>query len=89
MAVEHATMEEYQVATVGKLGAAGEAAKLHTENQDVIVKNLTNVRESISGVNLDEEMVQMVTLQQGYAAAARFISHVAEMLDIIINRMGV
>ena len=39
---------------------------------------------AISGVNLDEEAIDMIMLQQTYQAAARYISTVSEMLDIIV-----
>ena len=38
---------------------------------------------------IDEEMANMVKFQHGYSAAARFVSNIDEMLDVIINRMGV
>jgi flagellar hook-associated protein 1 FlgK len=47
------------------------------------------MRESISGVNMDEELAAMIKYQHGYAAAARFITTVNTLLDTIINRMGV
>ena len=39
---------------------------------------------AVSGVNLDEEAIDMIMLQQTYQAAARYISTVSEMLDIIV-----
>jgi flagellar hook-associated protein 1 FlgK len=68
-------------------GLRGEAAQGENENRDLIVENLTNLRKSISGVNIDEELVNLVKFQHGYAAAARFITKVDEMLDLLINRM--
>ena len=41
------------------------------------------------GVNLDEEFSEMIKYQQAFAAAARFISQIDQMLDTIVNRMGV
>ncbi|KKL19525.1 hypothetical protein LCGC14_2464570, partial [marine sediment metagenome] len=46
-----------------------------------------NLRKSISGVNIDEELVSLIKFQHGYAAAARFVAEVNKMLDVIINRM--
>ena len=37
---------------------------------------------------LDEEMADMVRFQKSYNAAARMVTTVDEMLDTIINRMG-
>jgi len=39
--------------------------------------------------SIDEELAEMIKFQHGYQAAARFISNIDQMLDTIINRMGV
>jgi flagellar hook-associated protein 1 FlgK len=46
-------------------------------------------RDGVSGVNLDEEMSDMVRFQKSYNAAARMVTTLDEMLDTIISRMGV
>jgi flagellar hook-associated protein 1 FlgK len=45
-------------------------------------------RESVSGVNLDEEMTNMLQFQHAYSAAARMITAIDESLDTLINRTG-
>jgi flagellar hook-associated protein 1 len=45
-------------------------------------------REAVSGVSLDEEMTNMLAYQHGYQAAARLVTTVDEMLDVLINRTG-
>jgi len=42
----------------------------------------------MGGVNLDEEMLQMVQYQHAYEAAARVLTTVDSMLDTLINRTG-
>lgn len=42
-------------------------------------------RQSVSGVSIDEEMVSLMKFQQSYAAAARLISAVDEMSQILVN----
>ena len=59
------------------------------ENRDVLVNHLHNLREATSGVNLDEEMANMIKFQHAYNAAARLMTAVDETLDVIINRLGV
>jgi flagellar hook-associated protein 1 FlgK len=49
------------------------------------MQQLQAERESLSGVNLDEETVDMMRFQQSYDAAARFISVVQQMTDTLIN----
>ncbi|MCL1905662.1 MAG: flagellar hook-associated protein FlgK [Clostridiales bacterium] len=51
--------------------------------------NLDNNRTSISGVSLDEEMTNMIKYQHSYDASARMITTMDEMLETLINRMGV
>jgi flagellar hook-associated protein 1 FlgK len=46
-------------------------------------------RQSVSAVSLDEEMMNMIKFQHAYNAAARQITAIDEMLDKIINGMGV
>ncbi|MBN1496928.1 MAG: flagellar hook-associated protein FlgK [Spirochaetes bacterium] len=83
------TFNEFYTAVISRTGTQGEEAKDRVKNQETLLKNLGNLRESISGVNLDEEMTNMVAFQHGYNAAARVINTMNEMLDTIINRMGV
>ena len=53
------------------------------------MNRIENSRESIIGVNIDEEMAQMVKYQHGYNASSRLVSYIDEILDILINRMAV
>jgi len=41
--------------------------------------------QSISGVNLDEEALDMIMLQRTYQASARYISTLAELMDLLVN----
>ena len=81
--------DEYFAKTVADIGLRGETAERALETEDIIMKELTSMQESISGVNMDEELAQMIKFQHGYTAAARVVNTFDEMLDTIINRMGV
>jgi len=83
------SFDDYFADAVAEVGLKGEVAQISLETQDAIMKDLTDLRDSISGVNIDEELSNMIKFQHGYNAAARFISNVNEMLDTIINRLGV
>jgi flagellar hook-associated protein 1 FlgK len=83
------TFDDYFADAVGRIGLLGEQSNRALETQNLIMKQLKDMRESISGVNMDEELAAMIKYQHGYAAAARFITTVNSMLDTIINRMGV
>lgn len=57
-------------------------------NQEVLTAQVDGSREQLSGVNLDEEMVNMLSAQRAYEAASRVISTVDSVLDTLINRTG-
>ena len=65
-------------ATVNAANGTAEAARTLTSQSEAR-------RESIKGVSIDEEMVNLMKYQQSYAAAARLISVVEEMSQILIN----
>ena len=81
--------DEFFAKTVADIGLRGETAERALETEDIIMKELKGLQESISGVNMDEELAQMIKFQHGYSAAARVVNTFDEMLDTIINRMGV
>ena len=82
------SFDEYFADIVANIGLKGEIAQRTLETENLVMKELEDMRASISGVNIDEELSQMIKFQHGYAAASRFISEVNEMLDTIINRLG-
>ncbi len=81
------SFNDFYVSLVSRIGTQGEEAKDRINNQEALLKNLSNLRESVSGVNLDEEMANMVAFQHGYNASARVISVLDKMLETII-RLG-
>jgi len=83
------SFDQYVADSVASVGLKGETAARALETENLIMKDLEDLRQSISGVNIDEELAQMIKFQHGYAAASRFITEVNKMLDTIINRMGV
>jgi len=81
------TFNEFYTALIARIGSQGEETKDRIENQTTLLKNLENMRQSVSGINLDEEMSNMVAFQHGYNASARVISTMDKMLETII-RLG-
>jgi len=84
-----ATFDDYFADSVGRIGYLGEQSGVALETEKKIMKFLTEWRSSVSGVNINEELANMIRYQQGFNAAARFITTVNSMYDTIINRMGV
>jgi flagellar hook-associated protein 1 FlgK len=53
-----------------------------------VTTQVNNSRDAVAGVNLDEEMTNMMSYQHAYSAASRLVTAVDEMLDQLINRTG-
>ncbi len=89
MVGEYSTFDDYYSAIISDVGAKAEKARIEFETGEKIHLALKNLRESISGVNIDEEIANLISYQHGYAASARVISVMNSLLDIIINRIGI
>ncbi|HUX41862.1 MAG TPA: flagellar hook-associated protein FlgK [Rectinemataceae bacterium] len=83
------TFDDHFADAVARVGLEGERAQTASQTHDRIGKELRDLRQSNSGVNMDEELADMIKFQHGYAASAKFMSTMNDMLDTIINRMGV
>ncbi|MNZ71734.1 Flagellar hook-associated protein 1 [compost metagenome] len=83
------TTDDYFRALAGDLGIRAANTERNFNNQQSMVDNLQIQRQSISGVSIDEELADMIRFQQAYNAAARNMTTVDEMLDRVINSMGI
>ena len=79
------SVEAYWATVVGDVGFATDGARKALQAKDQMLQHLTDERDSISGVNLDEEMLDMTRYQQSYEAAARFLSTVQTLTETLIN----
>ena len=82
------SFDDHFAEAVARVGLAGERAQSASATHDRIGKQLRDLRQSMSGVNMDEELANMIKFQHGYEAAAKFVTRVDSMLDTIINRLG-
>ncbi|MDR2923965.1 MAG: flagellar hook-associated protein FlgK [Treponema sp.] len=82
-----ATFDDYFADSTGRMGLLGEQSRDALATEVQIMKELHDMRLSISGVNIDEELANMIRYQHGYNAAARFVSTVNSMLDVLM-RLG-
>jgi len=71
-----------------QVGAAARAADYSLQAQQVINENAQATRDSVSGVNLDEEAADMLRLQQAYQAASQLISTADTMFQSILRAVG-
>jgi flagellar hook-associated protein 1 FlgK len=80
-----ATIEDYYHAMVGSIGIKAASISNSRAFNEVMVNELKTMRESISGVSLDEEMTELIKFQHAFAAAAKLITVADEMLDTLIS----
>ena len=79
------TLDEFYNSMVGKVGVQTKKALTQADNQKNIVGQLNNIRESISGVSLDEETTKLIEFQKSFDASARLIKTADEMFDTVLN----
>ncbi|SER40835.1 flagellar hook-associated protein 1 FlgK [Gracilibacillus ureilyticus] len=73
---------------IGELGVITQESNRMQSNSQVLRQQVEESRQAISSVSLDEEMTNLIQFQHAYNAAARNMTVVDEMLDRIINNMG-
>lgn len=84
-ALGNSTTEEYLYAISGKLGVQIKTIQDKQESQSSIVDQITQKKESATGVNLDEELTDLVRFQRSYEASAKVLTAMDQILQKIIN----
>lgn len=79
------TLGEYYSTLVAKAGSDTQTAKFNFEYQEALAKDLKARQESVSGVNLDEEMTNLIKFQHAYTAAAKLITTAESMLEVLLG----
>ncbi len=79
------TPENFITSLTGDIGVKGQSIKDNIETQKSIVDQIKMRRQSAIGVNLDEELVDLVKFQRAYEAAARMFSVSNQILQQIVN----
>lgn len=80
-----ATFDDYYNRQVGEIGSLANRANKTQEMQKNSLVQLKNIRESISGVSLDEEATKMIEFQKAYDASAKLIKTADEMFQTILD----
>lgn len=80
-----ATLSNFSQQIAAAQGQAADTAKQIADGQDVVLSTLQSKFNSQSGVNIDEEMAHLLSLQNAYAANARVMSTVKQMFDALLQ----
>ena len=79
------SLTTYLRQVISQQGEAASSADNLKQGQDVVLNSLQQRFNDVSGVNVDQEMSNLLALQNSYAANARVMSAVKDMLDALIN----
>ena len=83
--VTNTTLNDYLHLLVGSIGIESQSIQREKEYKEVIQNQVSETRDNITAVSLDEEMANLIRYQHAYVAAAKLITTAEEMLDEILN----
>jgi flagellar hook-associated protein 1 len=75
-------------AFISRVGSEVREAIRNEANAQALTDAVSDRRESVAGVSLDEEMGNLIRFQRAYQASSRAMSTMDEMLDVLVNRTG-
>ena len=78
-------MSQYYASLVTTVGADTRLAKTNSEYHQTLTDDLNTQVSSASGVNLDEEMANLIKFQHSYTAAAKLITTADQMLQTLLG----
>ncbi len=70
---------------VSHVGTLTHSAEISRSAQDVLLKQATSARETVAGVNLDEEAANLIKFQNAYQASAKVVSVANSLFDALIG----
>jgi flagellar hook-associated protein 1 FlgK len=79
-----ATLQEGYGSLVSQIGTASRQTSISSQTQQALYDQAVQARDNVSGVNLDEEAVDLVRYQQAYQAAAQVISTANILFDTFL-----
>lgn len=79
------TVQRYASEFGGAIGRGAAAADTRKSSSEAIATEATARRQSVEGVNLDEELVNLTTYQQAFNASARMIQAASDMFDSLMK----
>ena len=82
------TISEIYDAMLSEIGTKAGHAKLQYTTMQTVNDQIDSQRQAVSGVNLDEELMDMIILNRAFGAMSRYVTAMDEMLNTIINGMG-
>jgi flagellar hook-associated protein 1 FlgK len=82
------SIDEFYGYITGKIAIDRQQIDVLVNTKDVSYKELLNKHQNMKGVSLEEEEINMVIFQRALEANSRFVNTVDEMLNLIVNNLG-
>ena len=83
--INEQTLDQFIGRVSSELGEEVKSAQSSKKHEEILLEQLKDYRERISGVSLDEEMAELIKFQYNFAAAARIITVVDELLTTLLS----
>lgn len=79
------SISDYFSTLVARVGSQTQNAKFNSEHKTALASDLLARQDAVSGVNLDEEMTNLIKFQHAYTAAAKLITTAESMLQVLLG----
>ncbi|MDI3463095.1 MAG: Flagellar hook-associated protein FlgK [Nitrospira sp.] len=83
--LDNGTLNDAYRAVAGKLGIAAQTANRENDAKETLKDQIETLRAQVSGVSMDEELVNLMKFQRGFEAASRLIRLTDEMFQTLLS----
>ena len=83
--MDNQSISEYYANLVTTVGSDRRLSKTNSEYHSALTNDLAERTASVSGVNMDEEMSNLIKFQHSYTAAAKLITTADQLLQTLLG----
>ena len=83
--LDNGTLNDAYRAVAAELGVASQTADREKEAKDMLKDQIETLRAQVSGVSIDEELVNLMKFQRGFEAASRLVRLTDEMFQTLLS----
>lgn len=78
------TVQGFYTGFTGEVGSRSQSAQRRLDAEEIVQRQLVNLREEASGVSIDEEMTNLIKYQRAFEASARIITTTDQLFETIL-----
>lgn len=83
--LENGTLQDAYRSVAAELGVAAQTADREKEAKEILKDQIETLRAQVSGVSMDEELVNLIKFQRGFEAASRLVRLTDEMFQTLLS----